>query len=148
MKKGISALLVLFSLSLFLPVTSLAAKVRLSRGGTSTASTGSTAASTGSRSVPTSVKFRADRKAILINFGDFSNAISVSYTLTYTNNGMAEGARGTATPETAGQQRELLFGTCSSGVCRYHTNVTNAKLVVDSKLKSGLTVRKTFRLKV
>lgn len=100
------------------------------------------------RGVRTSVRFRPDRRGLLVNFTDFGNAVSVSYSLTYTANGIPQGIRGFLGPETAGEQRELLFGTCSHGVCRYHTNITNARLVIDSKLKSGLTIRKPYRIKV
>lgn len=98
--------------------------------------------------VRTSVRFRPDRRGLLINFSGFGNIVSVTYTLTYTANGVPQGAGGTATPATAGEQREVLFGTCSGGVCRYHTNITNARLVIDSKLSSGLIIRKPYRIKV
>lgn len=100
------------------------------------------------RGVKASVRFRPDRRGLLINFAEFGNVISVTYALTYTTNGIPQGVKGTVRPETAGEQRDLLFGTCSGGVCRYHTNITNARLVIDSKLKSGLTIRKPYRIKV
>lgn len=100
------------------------------------------------RGVRASVQFRPDRRGLLINFSGFGNIVSVTYTLTYNSNGIPQGAGGTATPATAGEQRELLFGTCSGGVCRFHSNITNARLVIDSKLSSGLVVRKPYRIKV
>jgi hypothetical protein len=101
-----------------------------------------------SRGVKTSVRFRSDRRGLIVSFGNFGSAVSVTYSLTYNSNGIPQGVRGTVTPTTAGGQRELLFGTCSHGVCRYHTNITNARLVIDSKLDSGLTIRKPYRIKV
>jgi hypothetical protein len=100
------------------------------------------------RGVRASVRFRSDRRGLLINFSGFNNIASVTYSLTYTANGIPQGVSGTITAETAGEQRELLFGTCSGGVCRYHTNITNAKLLIDSKLYSGTTIRKPYRIKV
>jgi hypothetical protein len=85
---------------------------------------------------------------LYLTFLDFGQAVSVTYTLTYQAGGIPHGARGTARPATAGQRRELLFGTCSAGVCRYHTHITNARLIIDSRLKSGLIIRKPYRIKV
>lgn len=94
-------------------------------------------------------RFRADRRAVIVNFGNLQNASSVSYTLTYTQNGQEEGAIGTlnlGSSQTASQ--ELLFGTCSKNVCRYHTNISNGKLEVLYTLKSGKKYVKRYRLKV
>lgn len=145
MRKQISFFLALILFST-IPNQILAAKTRTSRGG----GTGSTSGyvSTSGR-VTTSVRFRSDRRAIVINFAGLSNANSVNYSLTYDSNGLAQGAVGTMM-NIAGSSdsRELLFGTCSHGVCRYHTGITNARLVITSKLKSGITTRKSYKLKV
>ena len=140
------SLIAIFLLSLVVPSKTLAAKVRTSRGGTTGSSSGYI--STSGR-VVTSARFRSDRRAIIINFAGLNNASSVNYSLTYDSNGIAQGAVGTMT-NIAGSSdsRELLFGTCSHGVCRYHTGITNARLVITSKLKSGITTRKSYRLKV
>ncbi|MCX6724909.1 MAG: hypothetical protein NTV20_02300 [Candidatus Shapirobacteria bacterium] len=123
-----------------------AAKARTSRGGSSGVSTGSVF--TGGR-VITSAKFRGDRRAIIVNFAGLNNATSVSYSLTYNTNGIPQGAIGTMTNISgASDSRELLFGTCSHGVCRYHTGIIDARLVITSKLKSGITTRKSYKLKV
>ena len=122
-----------------------AAKLRTSRG-----SSGGSLTNYGtSGRVTTSVRFRGDRRAIIINFAGLNNATSVSYSLTYNSNGIPQGAVGTMTNiPGSSDSRELLFGTCSHGVCRYHTGLTDARLVITSKLKSGLTTRKSYRLKV
>ncbi len=123
-----------------------AAKIRISRG---SGSSSKSYVFTGVGRVVTSVRFRGDRKAIIINFSGLTNASSVNYSLSYESNGIPQGAMGTISNiTTATDNRELLFGTCSGGVCRYHQNITNAKLVITSKLKSGHTTRKTYRLKV
>jgi hypothetical protein len=96
------------------------------------------------RGVRASIRFRPDRLGLLVNFSGFSNIAS----LTYTANGIPQGVSGTVTAATAGEQREILFGTCSGGICRYHTNITNARLIIDSKLYSGTIIRKPYRIKV
>ena len=124
-----------------------AAKSRPPRGSTKTTAPVRRTSSS-SRGVKAQVRFRVDRQGLLINFSSFNNAASATYSLTYTSNGKTQGVMGTVLPETAGEQRELLFGTCSHGVCRYHTNITNARLIIDSKLSSGIIIRKPYRLKV
>lgn len=110
--------------------------------------TGKAAASTTPR-VATSVKFRADRLAVVISFSNLPTASKVDYFLTYNTRGTTQGASGTIIPggETTAT-RELLFGTCSKGVCRYDTRITNAKLTITSTLVNGQRVIKRYRLKV
>lgn len=92
---------------------------------------------------------RLDRKALIINFSNLQNAKSISYSLTYTTSEQEEGAMGAinfGSSPTASQ--ELLFGTCSKGVCRYHTGIHNAKLEITYTLKTGKKYIKRFRIKV
>lgn len=133
--------LILLLLSIISSLPSLAAKKRLSRGGANTP-----VRRTYTRGVKASVSFRPDRRGLLINFSGFGNITSVTYTLTYAADGISQGAMGTVTPATAGEQREVLFGTCSHGVCRYHSNIKNARLVIDSKLSSGQIIRKPYKI--
>ncbi|MBL7150770.1 hypothetical protein ISS86_02480 [Candidatus Microgenomates bacterium] len=141
--------LISFLISLFflLPSNVRAAKSRPPRGGNPQVKT-TTRTYSRSRGIKASIRFRPDRHGLLINFSGFDNITSVTYALTYTADGIPQGARGTITAETAGEQRELLFGTCSGGVCRYHANITNARLVIDSELSSGIIIRKPYRVKV
>lgn len=92
---------------------------------------------------------RRDRRALIVNFSNLGIVSSLSYELGYVAQGIPQGVAGTITPtgETT-LQRELLFGTCSRNVCRYHTNIKDMKLIVTSTLKSGFKVRKTFRVKL
>lgn len=119
---------------------------RAKSGGT-TKSSGS--ATTAGR-VGMSVRFRGDRRAIIVNFSNLTSARSVSYTLSYSTRGTTQGAGGSIDPSTTGASasRELIFGTCSHGVCRYDTGITNAKLVVTYTLANGKRYSKSFRLKV
>ncbi len=102
------------------------------------------------RGVSTSVKFRGDRLAIVVTFSNLSVASSVSYILSYNTRGTTQGASGTLNPETSGDPatRELLFGTCSHGVCRYDYGITNARFVVTTVRRDGKKIIKSFRLKV
>jgi len=141
-------LIIFFLLAIFfliVPQMALALKTRASRE-TSSSSGGSyyIAGRVGS-----SVKFNAGRNGVIIYFSGLTNASSVTYSLSYESNGIPQGAMGTISNiATATDNRELLFGTCSGGVCRYHQNIINAKLVITSKLKSGYTTRKTYKIKI
>lgn len=92
-------------------------------------------------------KLRSDRLALIINFAGLLRATSVSYTLSYNTNAIPQGVVGTIIPSQDTAQRELLFGTCSRNVCRYHTNLTSMRLVVTTTLKTGQKLVKSFRVK-
>ncbi|MDO8497635.1 MAG: hypothetical protein Q7S61_03760 [bacterium] len=99
--------------------------------------------------VVVSPRLRQDRKALILYLNNLSKANSVTYTLMYQTNGKDEGVSGTITSSSGNAtSRELLFGTCSSGVCRYHTNITNMKLEVAIELISGKTIVKKYRVKI
>lgn len=102
----------------------------------------------GIATVNVSPRLRADRKALLVYFNGLTNATSISYTLIYNQNGQDEGAGGSITPDSTSASRELLFGTCSHGVCRYHSNIKNMKFEVVAELKSGKTIKKRYRINV
>lgn len=107
-----------------------------------------TVSKTSSGLVGISVKFRSDRRAIVVNFSNLSAASLVTYSLTYESNGLPLGAGGGInTSLEPAVTRELLFGSCSKGVCRYDTGISNAKFVVTSTIGGRKRV-KTFRLKV
>lgn len=100
-------------------------------------------------SITVSPKLRKDRQALLVSFGNLPKALSVSYILTYTQNGQQEGAGGSVNPSEGNTAtRELLFGTCSSGVCRLHNGISNMRFEVTAQLKSGKTVIKRYRIRV
>ena len=98
-------------------------------------------------SVIISPKLRSDRLALIVNFSNLLAAKSISYSLTYNSQGVAQGVAGSIKPETNVTSRELLFGTCSSGVCRYHTNITNMRFVLTINLKSGSQYTKRYLVK-
>jgi hypothetical protein len=79
-----------------------------------------------------------NKRSVAVTFANLSNVKSISYQLTYDSNKGAQGAGGTIkVTSTKNQSRTLLFGTCSHGVCTYHTSLKNARLSVDFTLKSG-----------
>ncbi len=98
--------------------------------------------------IPAVVSYRPDHLGLNLSFSNFNGLESVSYSFTYKTNGIAQGIGGTVTannnPTAA---RELLFGTCSRGTCRYQYNLSNARLVLTSKYTNGRTISKSYRIK-
>lgn len=102
-----------------------------------------------SAGISVSPRIRADRRALNVNFSNLQNASAVSYALTYNTGTQPEGAMGALNLSGGSSQtQELLFGTCSKNVCRYHTGIKNAKLEVSYTLKSGKKYLKRYRIKV
>jgi len=105
--------------------------------------------STPSSAVVVSPKLRGDRRALNIYFGNLSKAKGISYILTYQGSGSDQGAMGSVDSSGGNtSNRELLFGTCSSGVCTYHSNIVNAKLEVTIELTSGKKILRRYRINV
>jgi hypothetical protein len=96
-----------------------------------------------------SVKMRADRRAINVNFSNLQNASSVSYQLIYSHDGQQEGAMGGLTLNGQSTDKaELLFATCSNNVCRYHSNIKDARLEVSYTSKNGKKYLKKYKIRV
>jgi hypothetical protein len=96
-----------------------------------------------------SPRLSSDRKALQVYFANLDKAKEVSYTLSYQTNGKDEGVYGLIDSSTGNTTtRELLFGTCSSGVCRYHTGITGMKFEVTVELPSGKKAVRRYRIKV
>lgn len=150
--KKLPAYLVLFAVfacvSLIVPKQAEAKKV-LPRFQSPAASTKTKTTTTVSKTKPNvSVKFRTDRRAIVVTFSNLSVAQSLSYTLVYTANGVQQGFGGGITQLSGTQTREIVLGTCSHGTCRYDTGIKNATFSVKYQLLTGKTHIKNFRLKV
>jgi len=105
----------------------------------------STRVSAPSSSIGIYPQLRADRKGLLINFSNISG--NVSYVLYYKTNDKDEGVSGSIEGSGSTETREILFGTCSSGVCRYHENINNMKLEVTYSTSSTKRLRR-FRIRV
>ena len=140
MSKKILFLILSFVLVLVFPAKALAAKVRTSRGAGGAISIGGGYSS--------SAKFKANRLGIILSLYGLKYTDSVSYELTYTSEGIPQGVISTVQATENNTTREMLFGTCSKNVCRWHTNIKDSKLVVTAKLKSGKTLRKTYKIRV
>lgn len=99
-------------------------------------------------SIPAQVSYRPDKLGLNLSFRNFTGLDYVSYSFTYNTNGIAQGVGGKVTaannPTSA---RELLFGTCSRGACRYHYNLSGARLVLTARFLNGRTVSKTYSIK-
>jgi len=95
-----------------------------------------------------SVRLRADRKALNVAFANLDKVKEVTYTLSYQANGKEEGVYGTINSSSGNTAaREFLFGTCSSGVCRYHTNISQMKFEVVAELFTGKKTIKRYRIR-
>ncbi len=104
---------------------------------------------TASSGIAISPKLRSDRKALSIYFNNLKGARNLTYTLIYQTNGKDEGVSGSIDSSSGNSaSRELLFGTCSSGVCRYHPRIANMRLEVVTELLSGKKTLRRFRIKV
>ncbi len=145
MNKFLILLTVLFSVFLFTKEAQAKVLPQAAKSGKQTTSVRSTKGA-GISAYP---YFRGDRRALIVNFGNLENAQSVSYTLTYNTGEQQEGAMGSVPMNRSSSfSTELLFGTCSKNVCRYHTNISNMKLEVSYTTKSGNKYIKRFRIKV
>lgn len=143
--KSLSILLIIL-LSLFFFAENIEAKV-LPQATKSTPK--QTVVKTSGTGISVYPKLRADRRALIVNFANLQNAKSVSYTLTYGTAVQEEGAIGTLNlGGSSNASQELLFGTCSKNVCRYHTNISNARLEVSYTSQTGKKYIKRYRIKV
>lgn len=107
-----------------------------------------TARNTVSGGFSASVRYRGDKMGLLMSFPNFNGISSVTYSFTYDTNGIPQGIGGTVTSaNNPSADRELLFGTCSTSVCTYHHNLTNARLVLTAKMTNGRTATKAYRIK-
>lgn len=138
------ALLTLFALS----TGTVEAKV-LPQAGKSSGS-GKTVARSSGTTIGVYPRLRADRKAVVVTFTNLGNAKSVAYSLIYTHGGgQQEGAGGglNLTGKSI-DTAELLFGTCSAGVCRYHSNIKDARLEVSYTSFTGKKYLKKFKIRI
>ena len=93
-------------------------------------------------------KLRSDRKALQVTFSNLNYVTSFTYELIYEANGIDQGAYGSVTiKDESPISRELLFGTCSGTVCRYHTGIKNMKFSVTTTYKNGRKIINRYRVK-
>lgn len=125
-----------------------ASAVRLLPRHTGTKPASTAAKKTTSSSIGVSPKLMSGKTGLRVAFSNLTLANSVSYTLSYETNGKPEGVVGSVSVGKGSDTRELLFGTCSSGTCRYHKGLKNMTFTVTSSLKSGKKSIKRFRIRV
>lgn len=105
--------------------------------------------SRGSSGAYVSARLRGDRLALIATFGNLQKVANATYTLMYQTAGVDQGISGSLDSSSGNTvTRELLFGTCSNSVCRYHGSITNMKLEVNLDLPNGKRVIKRFRIRV
>ncbi|MBI5018828.1 hypothetical protein HZB58_00970 [Candidatus Gottesmanbacteria bacterium] len=94
-------------------------------------------------------KLSRNTNSVVVTFLNLKNVSKITYTLSYTANGIEQGVVGSLTPSgTATDVRDLYFGTCSHGVCTAHRGIQKAMLVIETKLTSGKTHVKRYRIKI
>lgn len=103
----------------------------------------------GGTTISVSPRLRSDRKALVVNFTNLQNAKSVSYMMTYKTAVQEEAAMGALNLNGQTTDRiELLFGTCSKNVCKYHTGIKDVRFEVSYTSKVGKKYLKKFKIKV
>lgn len=142
MKQAIRLILIFLILfGLLLPTTSYAAKPRVRKSTTSVKKT------TGVAGISYS-SAKLARPNIVISFFNLDKVTQIDYVLSYTAGNLEQGAGGSVRfSGSATDSRTLYFGTCSAGKCVPHTNIKNAQLLVTTKLKSGGSHSKLYRIK-
>lgn len=96
----------------------------------------------------TAVRLARPSHSAVITFYPQSNVKRFDYALSYAANGIDQGVMGSFVPSgTAGESRDLYFGTCSHGVCTPHYGITGATLTVTTTLTNGSSYIKRYRLK-
>ncbi len=136
------AVMFLLSVSalIFTP-TALAAKPRVR---TSVAK-GSVRAATGY----SQARLSRGTNSIVLTFINLSKVSKSTYTLSYTANGIEQGAIGSLVPTgNESEKRDIYFGTCSHGVCTPHRGIQRAVLLVETQLKSGGTNVKRYKVRI
>ncbi len=75
---------------------------------------------------------RADGKEVTMTLDNILNATEAEYELEYTAGSMIQGVFGTIdfTEDEPPVEKDLLFGSCSKGKCRYDENVSGGSLTI------------------
>lgn len=92
------------------------------------------------------LRLRSDHKSLWISLGGMQHASTVTYTLTYTADGVGQGVQGSHTPSDGNIIKEILFGTCSGAVCSYHQNITDMVFEISLGLNSGGTIVRRYAI--
>ncbi len=140
---------ILYSLALVIPLTLLISTPVFAKKLLPFLRKATGVATSTSSGVTSSVKFRGDRLGVIVTFGNLASATKVDYFLSYTTRGTTQGASGSITDTSVGTaSRDIIFGSCSHGVCRFDSGISNAKFVITIRLNNGRKIVRTYRLKV
>ncbi len=94
-------------------------------------------------------KLSRNTNSVVVTFINLGSVSRVTYTLSYKANGIEQGAVGSLIPSgSSTESRDLYFGTCSHAVCTPHRGIQGASLLIETKLKSGKTHVKRYRIKI
>ena len=94
-------------------------------------------------------KLSRNTNSVILTFMNLGSVSKITYTLSYTANGIEQGAMGSLTPTgNTTDSRDVYFGTCSHGVCTPHRGIQNASLVVETHLKNGRTNVKRYKIRI
>ena len=93
-------------------------------------------------------KLNRATNSIGVTFLNLDKTSSTTYELTYTASGVSQGVVGSVAGGGSTDFRDLYFGTCSHGVCTPHYNIKNAYLYIKTKLTTGVTHVKRYRIKL
>jgi hypothetical protein len=87
--------------------------------------------------------------SVVVTFRNLNRAKKVTYELSYSAQGIAQGVIGSIIPTgQASDSRDLYFGTCSKSVCTPHYNITGATLTIKTQPSSGGANTKRYRIKI
>ncbi len=106
------------------------------------------AAVSGATLPQTGLKLRGDHQALLLTLTNLDKAKTLSYLLTYDAAGVGQGVEGSHDPALGNTQKELVFGTCSAGVCTYHQSITDMLFQATIDLKDGRTLTRKYQIKI
>ena len=94
-------------------------------------------------------KLSRNTNSVIVTFLNLGSVARITYTLSYTANGIEQGAMGSLVPSgSSTESRDLYFGTCSHGVCTPHRGIQKAVLLIETQLNSGKTHVKRYRIKI
>jgi len=99
-------------------------------------------------SMPTiTAKMLKDKRNVQIVMSNLGSVKSVSYEMTYFGSGNEQGVFGSVKKiTTKSLSRTLYLGTCSYRVCTPHKKISNIKVSVSFKLKSGESMTRVVKI--
>jgi len=93
---------------------------------------------------------RADGKEVTLSLDNVKDASKVEYEMEYTAGAMLQGVFGTIdfSQEVPPVEKQLLFGSCSKGKCKYDDNVTGGSLTLRFEGDDPYVLKSDFNLQL